>query len=328
MSTSRLSYKPLAVAHLPGKPGPGKSAPLGTTSWIVNPSAAKSISVLDATLSITATLKAPPFGQIAGSPDGKLVAVSAIGDVRLLGLDGKKVASLDTVEWWENTSGGVAFTGDGRRLWFSCVPDEDELDARAAVGVLDVKSKKRLALAPLEGFDHEAHLTLHPCPDGRSAVLWANAGQDAQRYFHVTGDGEDLAVAPIPGPSEQDASFLGWITEASEILALDHQTVGWYSILTGECVRTLSLEGAVTEDDIVIAAAPLADQALLVFAYGFRTREGRLLRVSGDGAVGVDIEGITAGQVNGICRGGDKLLVTHADGSVALLAPGITTTTT
>ena len=71
------------------------------------------------------------------------------------------------------------------------------------------------------------------------------------------------------------------------------------------------------KDDIVIAAAPLANQTLLVFVYGFSTREGRLLRISGDGVAAVDIEDGAPDQVNGMGRSGDRILVTHDDGSIA-----------
>ncbi|MBL8722038.1 MAG: hypothetical protein JNL79_39010 [Myxococcales bacterium] len=299
------------VAEAAGK-GPCRLAPLGD-GFVVLGQGRKNAAALDAALGLRASFPLKAHGQIAGSEDGQRIAAATVGGVRVFDVTGKIVRKEEDAEWWEENSGAVCFVGD--RVVFVCIPDEELLDEKLAVGVLDLGAKKAApVLATLE-FGHEAHHRLYPLPSG-GAVLWSNAQQDAQGWFHVelAEDGPQVKKLPVKGAP----GFLHWI-DGEDVCVSGDSAVSFFDAETGKTRRTISLDHALGEDDELLAAAPHGEK-LLLHVLSFRARTQRLLEVDATTSREVTVEGTRAGTVTGMATSArSRTLLTFEDGTVAIL---------
>lgn len=300
-----------SIADAAGR-GPCRIAPLGD-GFVVQGEGRKNAALLDATLGARPTFPLKAHGQIAGSSDGQRIAVATVGGVRVFDATGKLLRKEEDAEWWEENSGAVCFVGD--RVVFVCIPDEETLDAKLAVGVLDLGAKKAPpVLVPLK-FGHEAHHRLFPLPSG-GVVLWSNAQQDAQGWFHVelADDGPQVQKLPVKGAP----GFLHWI-DGEDVCVSGDSAVSFFDAETGKVRRTLSLDHALGEDDELLAAAPQGEK-LLLHVLSFRARTRRLLEVDATTSCEVTVDGTRAGTVTGmVTNARSRTLLTFEDGTVAIL---------
>jgi hypothetical protein len=275
---------------------------------------------LDADLAVVGAKLSKAWGQVAASADGSRVAVATIAGVDLLDEKGKRDAKVDTVEWWEHTSGGVAFADGAKRAWLTCIPDdeEDETDAKAAVCVLDVEKKKRIGFTPID-FDHESHLWLYPRSDGRSAILWANAQQDAQAYWLVTGIDGDPKVAPLRALSGK--AFTEQIDASDALLVTSFRSIAWHASKDGKKVREISFDAALGDGEDIVTAVPAPNDETLLLVDCFAKKTSRLALGAKDGTMRtLDMPGLPDARPCVLQSGpSGAVLVGHWDGTLALI---------
>jgi len=316
---TRPAVRRARLAEAAGK-DPARVARLGPEGVLVSGAGRQKTALLDGALALQTTLALRAHGQIAGSADGRLVAASTLRGATVTGLDGKAICKVEHADWWEENSGGVAFVDGGRRLLYVCLPDEEELDARLAVGLVDLtRPKAKPALVAVD-FDLEAHHRLALLPDG-SAVLWSNAQQDAQAYFHVTIGPEGPVVTPLA--LDMHAVFLGHVTPDGALLVSDRRAVVWMDGATGAERKRIELAHVLVQDDEILAAVPLGGDRLLLHLLSFPSRTRALVEVGGAASRVVEIEGTAAGTVTALTTDARGCpLAVFEDGTVLTLGAG------
>jgi hypothetical protein len=302
---------------------PQRLVPRGPDRWLLQGKPGSKVIEVDGELAVTGSLPSKAWGQVSASADGRRVGVATMNSIHVFGDGGKRDVALDTVDWWEHCSGGIAFAGDGSRAWFTCVPDdeENESEARCAVCVLDVTRKKRIGFTPLE-FEQEAHMWLYPLRDGRSALLWANAQQDAQEYWLVTGVDGDPQVKRLKGPSGRP--FAEQLDERDAFLVTSFRSVAWHAAKDGKQQSKINFEDALAEEDEQLVGAAEGEGELLLLADAFVKGKSRLAIGGKGGSLrNLDVPGLPAGRPQLLQAGpGGRALVSYRDGNLVLLGSG------
>jgi hypothetical protein len=302
---------------------PQRLVPRGPDRWLLQGKPGSKVIEVDSELGVTGSLPSKTWGQVSASADGRRVGVATINAIHVFGDGGKRDVALDTVDWWEHCSGGVAFAGDGSRAWFTCIPDEeeDESEASCAVCVLDVSKKKRIGFTPLH-FEEEAHMWLYPLRGGRSALLWANAQQDAQEYWLVTGVDGDPQVTRLKGASGRP--FAEQLDERDAFLVTSFRSVAWHAAKDGKQQSKVDFEDALAEEDEQLVGAVGGEGELLLLADAFEKGTSRLAIGARDGSLRtLDVPGLPAGRPQLLQAGpGGRALVSYRDGTLVLLGSG------
>lgn len=113
--------------------------------------------------------------KLSASPDGRLIAIAGMTDMRILDAEGTIV--LHTVEhgsWGYFLGAACYFARDNKTIWYVLPGDENETDE---LQVMDAATFEVIASYPLQ----ESHLytyTFHGTPDNDVILLEAAAGQE------------------------------------------------------------------------------------------------------------------------------------------------------
>jgi hypothetical protein len=316
-SDRHMVLRPSFLATAPlGQAGRPAALGMSASGVVVALAGASAIGAFDASLAQTFAVKTKRHGQVALAGDGRRIAVSLEAEVRVFESDGKVACKHGEVAWWEENSGGVAFSQDGAHLLVTYLPDDEEPEAGAAIvlGAVDLTTGKRIATAVPEDFEEQAHHSLFALPDGRH-LWWANAQQDAQRYGLVSLDGQELSIASHDAPS--GSPFLRCITAAGDYLVQNGGAVEWYSAATGDLVQAREVSSAIGDDELY-AAAPLDESRLLLFVLGSGGAP-RLVVASGAKGEDVTIEGLDGAALAGMASSEGRTLLVDDHGAVIML---------
>lgn len=113
--------------------------------------------------------------KLSASPDGRLIAIAGMTDMRILNADGTEL--LHTVQhgsWGYFLGAACYFSRDNKTIWYVLPGDENETDE---LQVMDAHTFGIIASYPLLESQQHAY-TFHATPDDNLLLLEASAGQE------------------------------------------------------------------------------------------------------------------------------------------------------
>ncbi len=113
--------------------------------------------------------------KLSASPDGCLIAIAGMTDMRILNADGTEL--LHTVQhgsWGYFLGAACYFSRDNKTIWYVLPGDENETDE---LQVMDAHTFGIIASYPLLESQQHAY-TFHATPDDNLLLLEASAGQE------------------------------------------------------------------------------------------------------------------------------------------------------
>jgi hypothetical protein len=132
--------------------------------------------------------------KLSASPDGRLIAIAGMVDVRILDAEGTKV--LHTVQhdsWGWLLGAACHFSGDNKTIWYVLPGDEHGTDE---LQVMDAATFEIIASHPL--LESQQHVyTFHATPDNGIILLEASAGQEQSILMQLQLNGGTISLTEL-----------------------------------------------------------------------------------------------------------------------------------
>jgi len=113
--------------------------------------------------------------KLSASPDGRLIAIAGMTDMRIFDAEGTRVLhTVEHISWGWFLGAACYFSRDNKTIWYVLPGDENKTDE---LQVMDVNSFEVIASHPLLTSQQYAYI-FHATPDNDIILLEAAAGQE------------------------------------------------------------------------------------------------------------------------------------------------------
>ncbi len=124
--------------------------------------------------------------KLSTSPDGRLIAIAGMRDVRILDAEAEHVLHIVEHGPWGWVLGAACFfSKDGKSIWYVLPGEGDDNDT---IQVMDAVTFEVIATQPLMD-RHQRVYTFHATPDAGIILLEISAGQEASGIRIVPAGG-------------------------------------------------------------------------------------------------------------------------------------------